>query len=183
MLQTPSYIIEHVRTRSPNIQLQISDGSGEPIMYASSKFISLSGNAEVYADEDLQVPLLSIRTSSILSGKYDITDLVEERALGTLEPIWLGLAWKILGPDGKEIGRFRVASKFLFYTGVVLHSTIHVQPLARTYSARLGDATCRIRHTNWPRTSETSIEFADGSAQFDRQLGLALGILLCTVPG
>ncbi|MEE8199791.1 MAG: hypothetical protein V3R29_01365 [Candidatus Acidoferrales bacterium] len=167
-------------------KFHIYDPMGNLVAYVEQKAFKLKEDITVFADEQKQQPLLTIKARKILdfSAAYDVTDARSSQKAGALRRKGLKSIlrdeWLILDAADQEIGKIQEDSALLatvrrFLTNLIPQSYhITVQ----------GQAAGVIKQHFNPFVLKHTVDLtADPGRVFDRRLALAAVVLLQAIEG
>lgn len=167
-------------------KFHVYDTTGNLVAFVQQKAFTLKEDIAVYADEQKQQPLLSIKARHVLdfSAAYDVVETTSQQKVGALRRKGLKSVlrdeWIVLDPADGEIGRIQEdsAAKALvrrFLTNLIpqsYHVTIREQPAGV------------IKQNFNPFVLKLSVDLTrDTGRAFDRRLALAAVILLLAIEG
>jgi uncharacterized protein YxjI len=164
----------------------IYDPAGAVLFYSKLKAFKLKEDIRLYAGEDMNVELLTIRARNIIDfgAAYDVVDSQSGEPVGTLRRkgfrSMLRDEWIIMNAAGQEIGTIQEDSMAMallrrFLTNLIPQSftgIIHGVPVLNFQ-----------RHFN-PFVLRMDLDFSpDVQGLLDRRLGIAAGVLLSAIEG
>jgi len=164
----------------------IRDRLGTVLFYSKLKAFKLKEDIRLYAGEDMNVELLTIRARNIIDfgAAYDVVDSQSGEPVGTLRRkgfrSMLRDEWIIMNAAGQEIGTIQEDSMAMallrrFLTNLIPQSftgIIQGVPVLNFH-----------RHFN-PFVLRMDLDFSpDVQGLLDRRLGIAAGVLLSAIEG
>ncbi|GGA45401.1 hypothetical protein [Paenibacillus physcomitrellae] len=163
----------------------IYDENNQLVLYSEMKAFKFKEDIGLYKDETMSEELLRIRARSMVdfSATYDVTDSVTGEKIGALRrrgfKSILKDEWIILAPDDSESGRIKEDNSFL----ALLRRFIHIIPQSYHVEIDGHKAPAYTQNIN-PLVTKVHCDFSQVNQQrFDPRLGLAAGILLCSIEG
>ena len=167
-------------------KFRIYDTMENLVAYVEQKAFKLKEDITVFADEEMQRPLLRIQAQSILdfSAAYPVTDLATNEVVGKLQRKGLKSIlrdeWIILDAAGQPIGLIKEDSALLATLRRFLTNLI-----PQTYHIELnGQPAGTIKQNFNPFVLKLDVDLrSDPGRQFDRRLALAAVVLLLAVEG
>ncbi|WP_223067383.1 hypothetical protein [Paenibacillus caui] len=163
----------------------IYDDNRQLILYSEMKAFKLKEDIRLYNDETMARELLHIQARSLLdfSATYDVTDSETGEPVGALRRRGLKSIlkdeWIILAPGDREIGRIKEDNPFL----AVIRRFISIIP--QRYHVEMNGQKIHTFQQNFsPLVTKVNVDFSGfGQQMLDPRLGIAAGILLCSIEG
>jgi uncharacterized protein YxjI len=163
----------------------IYDDDRNLILYSEMKAFKLKEDIRLYTDESMTRELLWIKARQIVdfSATYDVTDSETGIKIGAFRRRGFKSIfkdeWIILGPGDLEIGRIKEDNSFL----ALLRRFINIIP--QNYHVEIeGQKFQTYQQSFNPLVSKVSVDFSGHNKdKIDPRLGLAGGILLCSIEG
>jgi uncharacterized protein YxjI len=164
----------------------IYNPNDEVMFYANLKAFKLKEDIRLYTGEDMQTQVLSIKARQAIdfSATYDVFDALENTKVGALRrkglKSMLKDEWIIIDSEDKEIGLIKEESLGLallrrFITGLVPQ---------KYYAMIDGLKVCTFKQNINPFVMKIIVDFShDDTRLFDKRLGIAASILLCSIEG
>lgn len=184
--QQTQYMIRRKIFKIFGAAFHIYDPVGTVLFYSKLKAFKLKEDIRLYAGEDMNVELLTIRARNIIDfgAAYDVVDSQSGEPVGTLRRkgfrSMLRDEWIIMNAAGQEIGTIQEDSMAMallrrFLTNLIPQSftgIIHGAPVLNFH-----------RHFN-PFVLRMDLDFSpDVQGLLDRRLGIAAGVLLSAIEG
>lgn len=167
-------------------KFHVYDPMGQLVAYVEQKAFKLKEDITVFADEQKQQPLLTIKARQILdmSAAYDVTDARTGAKVGALRRKGLKSIlrdeWLVLDITDKEIGRIQEDSALMatlrrFLTNLIPQSfKVEIQ----------GQPAGIIKQHFNPFVLKHTVDLTpDTGKRFDRRLALAAVVLLLAIEG
>mgnify|MGYP000156124326 CR=1 FL=1 len=169
-------------------KLQIFDGEGQPILYSHMKAFKLKEDIRLYNDESMQQELLAIRARSMIdfSATYDVFDGMKHEKVGAFRrkgmKSLLKDEWIILDTNDREIGLIK-EDNMLF--ALIRRVLPFPNLIPQSYDVEInGRRISTFKQDFNPFVMKLNLDFSlDSTMSFDRRMGIAAGILLCTIEG
>lgn len=169
-------------------KLQIFDGEGQPILYSHMKAFKLKEDIRLYNDESMLHELLAIRARSMIdfSATYDVFDVMKQEKVGAFRrkgmKSLLKDEWIILDTNDREIGLIKEDNMMLALIRRVLPLP---NLIPQSYDVEInGTKISTFKQDFNPFVMKLNLDFSlDTTMSFDRRMGIAAGILLCTIEG
>lgn len=166
-------------------KLHIYDNADGLVLYSQMKAFKLKEDIVLYTDESMYKELLRIKARSIVdfSATYDVHDIETGEHIGALRRKGLKSIlkdeWLILDYNDREIGKIKEDSTAM----ALLRRFISIIP--QKYNIEIGGVSIPAFNQNFnPFVTKIIADFSeDPKGLLDRRLGLAAGILLCTIEG
>ncbi|ASA20293.1 hypothetical protein [Paenibacillus donghaensis] len=166
-------------------KLHIYDSSEQLVMFCQMKAFKLKEDIALYTDESMSHELLRIKARSMIdfSATYDVHDSSTGEHIGALRRKGLKSIvqdeWLLLDGNDMEIGSIKEPSMMM----ALLRRFITLIP--QQYNVEIGGSHVSTFKQNFnPFVTKIMADFSEDSrGQLDRRLGLAAGILLCSVEG
>lgn len=191
----PRYTIRRKFFRFFGGAFHLYDDQGNLALYSNMKRFRIREDIRLYSDESQGTELLRIATRSIFdfAGAYDVHDSLTGEHIGTLRRAGLRSSflrdhWRILAPDGREIGAIQEDSILKALLRRYVESLAFLLP--QRYHANLTDdagnhqPVARYHQRFNPFILKLDVDFeADAQGRFDRRLALAAGVLLTAIEG
>lgn len=168
------------------IKCRILNEQGGLLYFVYMKAFKLKEDITVYADEQQQLGLLSIRARQIIdfSAAYDVTDLRTGERVGAMRRRGLKSMvrdeWEFLDANDGVIGNVQEDSLFLALLRRLLANFI-----PQSYTFTLGGQEVGQAHGTWnPFLIKYRVDVSrDSSRSLDRRLVVAAAVLLMTIEG
>ena len=167
-------------------KFHVYDPAGQLIAYVEQKAFKLKEDITVFADEQKQRPLLSIRARQVLdiSATYDVSDARTGQKVGALRRKGLKSIlrdeWTVLDTADHEIGKIQEDSALMATLRRFLSNLI---PQSFQMQIQGQPAGVIKQHFN-PFVLKHTVDLtADTGKRFDRRLALAAVVLLLAIEG
>jgi uncharacterized protein YxjI len=158
----------------------------EVVLYANLKAFKIKEDIRLYTGEDMQTEILSIKARQAIdfSATYDIIDTIENIKIGSLRrkglKSMLKDEWIVMDSEDREIGLIKEESLGL---ALVRRFLIDIVP-QKYYGIINGVKACTFKQNFNPFVRKIMVDFShDDTRLFDKRLGLAAAILLCSIEG
>ncbi len=164
----------------------IYNSKNEEVFYCKQKF-SLRTDIHIFTDKSKQEKALTVKTKNIIDicSTYDIIDDKMGIKIGSVKENFKSLfsrnEWTIKDKDGREIGKIQEDSLIL----ALLRRYILGRLIPATYYIFIGTKKVAIFKKLFRLIGRrTSLDFSlDTENLFDKRIGIAAALLLCTVTG
>lgn len=165
---------------------EIFDARGALVLYSKMKRFRLKEDIRLYTGADMTTEVLAIKARRIMdfSGTYDVMDSRTGERIGALQRSgWRSMLrdqWLIRDAGDNEIGSIQEENMAL---AVVRRFVTSVIP--QTFLVHLAGAPVAEFKQNFnPFVTKLTLDFSgDAQGRLDRRLGIAAGVLLCTIEG
>lgn len=184
--QQTRYMIRRKIFKLFGAAFHIYDPLGTVLFYSKLKAFKLKEDIRLYAGEDMNVELLTIRARNIIDfgAAYDVIDSQSGEPVGTLRRkgfrSMLRDEWIIMNAAGQEIGTIQEDSMAMallrrFLTNLIPQSFTGIIQGVPVLNFQ--------RHFN-PFVLRMDLDFSpDAQGLLDRRLGIAAGVLLSAIEG
>jgi uncharacterized protein YxjI len=167
-------------------KFHVYDPAGQLVAYVEQKAFKLKEDITVFADEEKQRPLLTIRARAILdiSATYDVADARTGEKVGALRRKGLKSIlrdeWTLLDAGDQEMGTIQEDSALMATLRRFLSNLI---PQSFNVSVQGQPAGVIKQHFN-PFVLKHTVDLThDRGRRFDRRLALAAVVLLLAIEG
>lgn len=168
-------------------KFELTNQAGQQVGFGRMKAFKLREDLRIYRSEAMDEELLRIEARQVIDfgATYDVYDSHTGQAIGSLRrrgfKSILRDEWTILDPGGIEIGTIREDSAALalfrrFVTPILF---------PQSYHCTLGQRQVATYRQNFnPFVMKIHIDFSlDPEGTYDRRLGVAAALLLCSIEG
>lgn len=167
-------------------KFHVYDTMGQLVAYVEQKAFKLKEDITVFADEEKQRPLLSIKARQVIdfSAAYDVVDASTQQDVGALRRKgWKSILrdeWVLLGPTEQELGRIQEDSQLMATLRRFLSNLIPQRYHIEVEGRPAGE----IRQHFNPFVLKHDVDLrADTGRRLDRRLALAAVVLLQAIEG
>ena len=174
-------------TMATGCMFHVLDARQAPVLYVKQAMDDWKSTFEFCPDAGLLRPVIEVRTQQVVTFGGEFTVVADGAHLGTLRREGMASVmrdeWTFMSPQGRELGklledsgseallrRFNTAARVLMVQKY--HGTIHGQPV------------CFFERDINPYASKVTLDFSmDAQQLLDRQLGIALGVMMLAIEG
>jgi uncharacterized protein YxjI len=164
----------------------IYDENGQLLLYSKQKAFKLKEDIRLYESEEMKEELLLIQARQIIdfSAAYDVIDSKTNEKVGALKRKGLKSIfqdeWIILDKNDHEIGLIQEDNMLL-----ALLRRFVMNLIPQSYKVQVeGQAVASYKQNFNPFVLKLTADYSqDVNGKIDRRLGIAAGILLCSIEG
>jgi hypothetical protein len=165
------------------------DANGNLVLYSQLKAFKLKEDIRIFADEQMQTEVVSIKARQILDwgATYDVVDSTTGQKVGAMRRKALKSMvqdeWVFLNAADQEIGTLKEESTALALVRRFVEFATYFLP--QKYIGEIGGRqVCAFQQTYNPFVYKLNMDFSlDPSHVLDRHLGIAAAILLAAIEG
>lgn len=179
-----NYLIRKKVLNLLGMKFHIFNPQGEVIFFSKMKPFKLKEDIKVYTGEDMQEEIIAIHSRNVIdfAATYDVYDSTNNEHIGSLKRQGMKSIlrdnWLILDKDDNQIG-------FIQEDSLALLRRFLINLIPQKFHAEINGSTVATFNQNFnPFVTKLNVNFSmDSSNLFDKRLGLAAGILLCSIEG
>jgi len=179
--QHSTYIIRKKLLKLLGGAFHIYDANEQIVMYSEMKAFKLKDDITVYTGEDMQTPLLTIKSRNILdfAATFDIVDATTNEKVGAVKKNALKSVlrdeWTIFNAAEQEVGFIREDTLIATLRRFLQH--LIPQKLAGEIG---GKQVCSFNQHFNIFVHKVTLDFSmDAGNTLDRRIGIAAAILIC----
>jgi len=187
MLTGKKYLLRRNILNFIHKKFTIFDDTNQEVLFSKRHGLKLKADIKVYSDSCMNAEIIAIKARNFIdfAATYDVKCSVSDIKIGALRRKGLVSTfgrdtWIILDTNDNEIGQIIEDNLF----NAVLRKFLLGWLFPQAYDVTVGlDTVGHYKRNFNPFVHKTEVEFKAENNVFDRRLGMAAAILLCTIEG